>query len=110
MAHKKYRTNLDVAQPLLLPPRLDKWLLPDHLVYFVVDVVTMLDLSAITQRIQSKDRRGTRPFDPVLTVLKNRVQTVQPARDARRCNPPATPSGTTRPVRPPVTTAPGAHW
>jgi hypothetical protein len=61
------------------------------------------------------------PSDPVgkvvnytlnhlLTVLKNRVQTVQPARDARRCNPPATPSGTTRPVRPPVTTAPGAHW
>ena len=68
MATKKYRRNLDIDQPLLLPPRLDEWLPPNHLAYFVIDVVRELDLSAITRRIQSKDPRGTRPYDPAQLV------------------------------------------
>lgn len=68
---KKYRTNLTLNQPLLLPPRLDDWLPKGHLVYFIIDVVEMLDLSELTGRVQSKDPRGARPYDPkqLLTLL-----------------------------------------
>lgn len=68
MATKQYRSNLDLYQPLLLPVRLDEWLPDSHLAYFVADVVTELDLGPITRRIQSKDRRGNRPFDPAQMV------------------------------------------
>lgn len=68
MATKQYRSNLDLNQPLLLPVRLDEWLPEGHLAYFVADVVTELDLGPITRRIQSKDPRGNRPFDPAQMV------------------------------------------
>lgn len=68
MATKQYRSNLDLYQPLLLPVRLDEWLPDSHLAYFVADVVTELDLGPITRRIQSKDPRGNRPFDPAQMV------------------------------------------
>ncbi len=68
---KKYRKNLTLEQPLLLPPRLDDWLPKGHLVYFIIDVVEMLDLSELVGRVQSKDPRGARPYDPkqLLTLL-----------------------------------------
>lgn len=65
---KQYRSNLDLAQPLLLPVRMDQWLPEDHLAYFVADLVSQLDLRSITDRIQRKDPRGARPYDPVQMV------------------------------------------
>jgi transposase len=38
------------------------------MVYFVLDVVGELDLSAIEDEIQEKDERGTRPFAPQMMV------------------------------------------
>lgn len=51
-------------QGFLLPPSPTEWLPDDHLAYFVLDLVEQLDLSAIERRIQAKDGRGTRPYDP----------------------------------------------
>ena len=50
-------------QQLLLPAALQEWLPPDHLAYFISDVVDQLDLSAITARYQ-EERRGGPPYHP----------------------------------------------
>jgi transposase len=59
----------DRSQPFLLPPDMREWLPADHLVWFVIDVMGRLDLSAFEQR--SGDLRGRRAYDPavVATVL-----------------------------------------
>jgi hypothetical protein len=44
----------DPDQQLLLPAALQEWLPPDHLAYFVSDVVDQLDLSAIMARYQGE--------------------------------------------------------
>ena len=44
------------------------WLKEDHLVYFLLDLLPTLDLGAIEQVIQSKDRRGTRPYSARMMV------------------------------------------
>ena len=49
-------------QAFLLPPSLRDWLAEDHLAWFILDVVSQLDLSAIERAIQSKDARGQRPY------------------------------------------------
>ena len=67
---KRYRPwNPD--QSFLFPPSPHDWLPEGHLAYFLLDVVSELDLSAIVKRIQSKDHRGERPYDPLrpLTML-----------------------------------------
>ncbi|MCC7491000.1 MAG: IS5/IS1182 family transposase, partial [Fimbriimonadaceae bacterium] len=51
-------------QEYLLPPSPRDWLPGDHLVYFVLDLVAELDLSAIEAVYQAKDPRGTQPWDP----------------------------------------------
>jgi transposase len=57
-------------QDWLLPPSPSEWLPDDHLVYFVLDVVGALDLSAIERRYQEKDPRGEKPHDPrMMTAL-----------------------------------------
>lgn len=38
--------NVDHATPLLLPPDLRDWVAPDHMVHFIIDAVSALDLSA----------------------------------------------------------------
>ena len=38
--------NLDDDTPLLLPPNLRDWVAEDHLVHFIMDAVSLLDLSA----------------------------------------------------------------
>jgi transposase len=38
--------NIDHDTPLLLPPDLRDWVQPDHLVYFLMDAVAQLDVSA----------------------------------------------------------------
>lgn len=57
-------------QLLLLPPSLGEWLPKDHLAYFVSDVVTELDLSAILTTYGGVTR-GNAPYDPrmLVTVL-----------------------------------------
>ena len=57
----------DPEQQLLLPAALQEWLPPDHLAYFISEVVDQLDLSAITGRYQGETRvkRGAaRPTIP----------------------------------------------
>ena len=47
----------DPDQQLLLPVALHEWLPPDHLGYFISDVVDELDLSDITARYE-RERQG----------------------------------------------------
>ena len=58
-------------QSYLLPPSPRDWLPEDHLALFLLDVVHELDLSAIEAKLQAKDHRGTRPYNPamMLTLL-----------------------------------------
>ena len=51
----------------LLPAALQEWLPPDHLSYFISDVVDQLDLSAITARYQVEERGGS-PYHPRMMV------------------------------------------
>ncbi len=55
-------------QRYLLPPSLQEWLPEDHLAWFILDVVSQLDLRAIEGAIQSKDARGQRPYHPSMMV------------------------------------------
>jgi transposase len=55
-------------QSFLLPPSPLDWLPKGHLAYFILDVVSQLDLSAITQVLQAKDPRGERPYSPQMMV------------------------------------------
>ncbi len=41
---------------LLLPMSLQEWLPPDHLAYFISDVVDQLDLSPITGQYEEEER------------------------------------------------------
>ena len=55
-------------QAYLLPPSLRDWLAEDHLAWFILDVISQLDLSVIERAIQSKDARGQRPYHPSMMV------------------------------------------
>ena len=55
-------------QPYLLPPSLREWLPEGHLAWFILDVVSQLDLSRIEAAIQGKDPRGQRPYHPEMMV------------------------------------------
>ena len=57
----------DPDQQLLPPAALQEWLPPDHLAYFISDVVDQLDLSAITARYE-EERRGGPPYHPRMMV------------------------------------------
>lgn len=59
----------DRTQQFLLPPDMRDWLPADHLVWFIVEVMGRLDLSAFEQR--ADDLRGRRAYDPAVlaTVL-----------------------------------------
>jgi transposase len=67
MASKPVRPWLP-GQPTLLPTDLRRWLPETHLVWFVLDVVDRLDLSAIRGPLDEKDPRGAQPYDPRLMV------------------------------------------
>lgn len=56
-------------QQFLLPPDMREWLPPDHLVWFIVEVMERLDLSAF--HTPTIDPRGRRRYDPAVmaTVL-----------------------------------------
>ena len=57
----------DPDQQLLLSAALQEWLPPDHLAYFICDVVDQLDLAAITARYQGEERGGP-PYHPRMMV------------------------------------------
>jgi transposase len=56
----------NVEQSHLLPPSPSDWLPEGHLAYFIIDIVNVLDLSAITRALDAKDARGERPYSPVM--------------------------------------------
>jgi transposase len=57
-------------QTTLLPPSPRDWLADDHQVYFLLDLVDELDLSAILLPALAKDPRGEKGFDPrMMTML-----------------------------------------
>jgi len=57
-------------QSFLLPPSPTEWLPKGHLAYFVLDLVSELDLREIESVIHAKDPRGTRPYSPrMMTAL-----------------------------------------
>lgn len=64
---KRYR-EWTPDQSYLLPPSPRDWLDDGHLVYFLIDLVRELDVSAIEDAIQAKDARGERPYDPRMMV------------------------------------------
>lgn len=51
-------------QSFLLPPSPREWLPEGHLAYFLLDVVSELDLTPIESKIHAKDPRGARPYSP----------------------------------------------
>lgn len=67
MRGKKYRP-WSPTQSFLLPPSPVEWLPEGHLAYFILDVVDVLDLSAIEREVQRKDPRGTQPYNPKMMV------------------------------------------
>ena len=54
-------------QMLLMPVSLQEWLRPDHLAYFISDVVDSLDISAILARYEGEER-GHPPYHPRMMV------------------------------------------
>jgi len=54
-------------QPWLFPPSPQDWLPQNDLVYFVLDTVNALDLSAITQKYEQEER-GYPPYHPRMMV------------------------------------------
>lgn len=50
-------------QMLLMPISLQEWLAPDHLAYFISDVVVHLDLPTVMGRYEGEER-GYPPYHP----------------------------------------------
>ena len=63
---KTYRA-WDPDQTYLLPPSPRDWLPQGDLVYFMLEVVQTLDLSAITRKYEKEDR-GAPPYHPRMMV------------------------------------------
>ena len=49
------------AQEYLLPPSPRDWLPANHLVFFLLDLMSTLDLREVERAIHARDARGTRP-------------------------------------------------
>ena len=64
---KRYK-EWNPFQASLLPVSPAEWLKEDHLVYFLLDVLSDLDLREIEAVIHSKDARGNRPYSPRMMV------------------------------------------
>jgi len=59
---KTYR-SWNPNQQWLLPPSVQDWLPENDLVYFVLDTVNELDISAITEKYE-QEKRGYPPYNP----------------------------------------------
>jgi len=76
----------DREQQLLMPPSLDEWLPQDHLVWFVIEAVDELDLSAF-YRCHRDDGWGRAAFDPrmiVTLLLYSYAKGIRSAREMER--------------------------
>jgi transposase len=69
MAKPKSFRPLQPGQTSLMPPSPSDWLSHDHQVYFLLDLVDDLDLSAILTPARAKDPRGEKGFDPRMMTL-----------------------------------------
>jgi transposase len=70
MQNRKTFRPWQPEQTTLLPPSPREWLSQDHQVYFLLDLIDELDLSAILIPAQAKDPRGEKGFDPrMMTML-----------------------------------------
>jgi transposase len=56
-------------QTLLLPPSPVEWLPEQHLVFFLLDLIADLDLSAIVAVYEQRDPRGVKAYDPRMMVV-----------------------------------------
>jgi transposase len=56
-------------QTLLLPPSPVEWLPEHHLVFFLLDLASELDLSAIYAVYEARDPRGVKAYEPRMMVL-----------------------------------------
>ena len=56
-------------QTLLLPPSPVEWLPENHLVFFLLDLASELDLSAIYAVYEARDARGVKAYDPRMMVV-----------------------------------------
>lgn len=66
MGGSKFRdANRD--QQFLLPPNLKEWLPEDHLVYFLLDVLSQVDTSSFFERY-SEELRGEKPYSPRVMI------------------------------------------
>ena len=68
MGRKKSYQPWTQDQMFLMPPSMKEWLKEDHPVWFILDVVSELDISPVEKAIQRKDARGQRPYDPRMMV------------------------------------------
>ena len=59
--------DVDRDQLWLMPPSITDWLPDGHLVWFVLDVVAELDLSAFTADLRA-DGRGGAVYDPAMML------------------------------------------
>jgi transposase len=57
----------DRDQVFLMPPSVDEWLPDGHLVWFVLDAVAELDVSAFLAEFRA-DGRGGAVYDPTMMV------------------------------------------
>jgi len=63
MSNKQYRP-WDPNQMVLFPSAMRDALDEGHIVFRVMDVVETLDISCVTDRVEERDPRGTRPYHP----------------------------------------------
>jgi len=56
-------------QTLLLPPSPVEWLPANHLVFFLLDLAAVLDLSAIYAVYEARDPRGVKAYEPRMMVV-----------------------------------------
>ena len=55
----------DRTTPFLLPPSIEDWLPEDHLARFIVEIVSMLDLSPLREAYKG---RGSKAYDPAVLL------------------------------------------
>ena len=75
---------MDRAQPFLLPPDMRDWLPADHLVWFVIDVVRLLDTRRFQQRRATRSWTGPRPYHPDMLLALLVYGYAQGQRSSRR--------------------------
>ena len=56
-------------QTLLLPPSPVEWLPENHLVFFLLDLASELDLSVIYEVYEARDPRGVKAYEPRMMVV-----------------------------------------